>query len=184
MPFISSECWLWGFKLCMPKINTILTFIYITRANFYDNLLIAMLFNLDQPFEVQSKSFLLLPVKFCGYLLLILHLLQAINYSRTCSRRNTSSSNRVYRFVAFTLHYCFSKYNCFHVIHSSVSCCSWLGVKLLLKMGWRRGRSIKDSHANSLYGMFSQYYFKMRNFFSHVSVFVYCFGYRYLRSPF
>ncbi|KAF3437303.1 hypothetical protein FNV43_RR20056 [Rhamnella rubrinervis] len=26
-----------------------------------------------------------------------------------------------------------------------------IGVKLLLKMGWRRGRSIKDSHANSLY---------------------------------
>ncbi|KAM6593710.1 hypothetical protein CsatA_001413 [Cannabis sativa] len=26
-----------------------------------------------------------------------------------------------------------------------------IGVKLLLKMGWRRGRSIKDSHANSVY---------------------------------
>ncbi|KAL5748960.1 hypothetical protein ACOSQ2_026257 [Xanthoceras sorbifolium] len=26
-----------------------------------------------------------------------------------------------------------------------------IGVKLLLKMGWRRGRSIKDSHADSLY---------------------------------
>ncbi|RVW17173.1 G patch domain-containing protein TGH-like [Vitis vinifera] len=28
-----------------------------------------------------------------------------------------------------------------------------IGVKLLLKMGWRRGNSIKDSHTNSLYGM-------------------------------
>ncbi|XP_062116890.1 G patch domain-containing protein TGH [Humulus lupulus] len=26
-----------------------------------------------------------------------------------------------------------------------------IGIKLLLKMGWRRGRSIKDSHANSVY---------------------------------
>lgn len=28
-----------------------------------------------------------------------------------------------------------------------------VGVKLLLKMGWRRGRSIKDSQTASLYGM-------------------------------
>lgn len=45
-------------------------------------------------------------------------------------------------------------------MYSLVYCCPWLGVKLLLKMGWRRGHSIKDSHANSLYGMFCQYYFK------------------------
>ncbi|XLS46264.1 hypothetical protein HN51_003129 [Arachis hypogaea] len=29
--------------------------------------------------------------------------------------------------------------------------CYFVGVKLLLKMGWRRGRSIKDSHADALY---------------------------------
>jgi hypothetical protein len=33
------------------------------------------------------------------------------------------------------------------------------GVKLLLKMGWSRGRSIKDSHTDALYGMFSHCHF-------------------------
>lgn len=30
------------------------------------------------------------------------------------------------------------------------------GIKLLMKMGWRQGRSIKDTHADSLYGIPSQ----------------------------
>lgn len=29
----------------------------------------------------------------------------------------------------------------------------WTGMTLLMKMGWRQGRSIRDSHADSLYGM-------------------------------
>ncbi|XP_047165774.1 G patch domain-containing protein TGH-like [Vigna umbellata] len=34
-----------------------------------------------------------------------------------------------------------------------------IGVKLLLKMGWSRGRTIKDSHSDALYGMISHYQF-------------------------
>ena len=36
---------------------------------------------------------------------------------------------------------------------------------LLMKMGWRQGRSIKDSHADSLYGMPSVYSKKYAFFF-------------------
>lgn len=35
-----------------------------------------------------------------------------------------------------------------------LTCSEFLGVKLLLKMGWRHGRSIKDSSTASLQGMF------------------------------
>jgi len=47
----------------------------------------------------------------------------------------------------------------------------WTGVTLLMKMGWRQGRSIKDSHADSLYGMPSVY-LKKYAFFSIIHLFV------------